>query len=192
MDRRIKKTKEAIQTSFFKLIEENKTTKITITDIAKLANIDRKTFYLHYNTPTDIIIEFCSQKTQEFFEHLESEDFFDKPLDTQNVFDAIYELIQKDLSLYQMLASHPVYDAFWEKFKEMCVQNAIDAYSKRLDISPLSLDIYVDYVFSGVISIYRRYLKKDHSYELEEVSKILNDVTFHGLNPILYPKQEKN
>lgn len=112
-------------------------------------------------------------------------------MDTQNVFDAIYDLIKKDLPLYQMLASHSVYDVFWEKFKEMCVQNAIDAYSKRLDISPLSLDIYVDYVFSGVISIYRRYLKKDHAYELEEVSKILNDVTFHGLNPILYPKQEK-
>jgi AcrR family transcriptional regulator len=188
MDRRVLKTKEAIQSAFFKLIEENKTTKITITNIAKMANIDRKTFYLHYNSPTDIIVEFCSQKTKEFFEHLESEDFFDQPLDTQNVFHAIYELIEKDLQLYQTLASHPVYDAFWEQFKELCVQNAIEAYSKKLPISQLALDIYVEYVFSGVLAIYRRYLK-EKKYNLEEVSKILNEVTFHGLTPILHPEE---
>ena len=63
MDRRITKTKEAIQNAFFQLIEENQTKKITITKIAKTANIDRKTFYTHYNSPTDIIVEFCEQKT---------------------------------------------------------------------------------------------------------------------------------
>ena len=147
MDRRITKTKEAIQNAFFQLIEENQTTKITITKIAKTANIDRK-----------------------------------------NVFSAIYELLEKDLSLYQNFASHSVYDSFWEKFKEICVQNATEAYAKKLDISPLSLDIYVNYVFSGVISVYRRYLQKDNPYNLEEVSQILNDVTFYGLTPILEKK----
>ena len=86
MDRRITKTKEAIQNAFFQLIEENQTTKITITKIAKTANIDRKTFYTHYNSPTDIIVEFCEQKTKEFFAHLEKENFFDQPLNSQNVF----------------------------------------------------------------------------------------------------------
>ena len=90
--------------------------------------------------------------------------------------------------MYQNFASHSVYDSFWEKFKEICVQNATEAYAKKLDISPLSLDIYVNYVFSGVISVYRRYLQKDNPYNLEEVSQILNDVTFYGLNPILEKK----
>lgn len=94
MDRRITKTKEAIQNAFFQLIEENQTTKITITKIAKTANIDRKTFYTHYNSPTDIIVEFCEQKTKEFFAHLEKENFFDQPLNSQNVFSAIYELLE--------------------------------------------------------------------------------------------------
>ena len=188
MDRHITKTKEAIQNAFFQLIEENQTTKITITKIAKTANIDRKTFYTHYNSPTDIIVEFCEQKTKEFFAHLEKENFFDQPLNSQNVFSAIYELLEKDLSLYQNFASHSVYDSFWEKFKEICVQNATEAYAKKLDISPLSLDIYVNYVFSGVISVYRRYLQKDSPYNLEEVSQILNDVTFYGLTPILEKK----
>lgn len=185
MDRRILKTKEAIQHAFFTLIEENKTTKITISDIARRANIDRKTFYLHYNTPIDIIHEFCGQKTREFFDYLEAEHFFDQPMDTQNIFLAIYNLLEKDLSFYQTLASHSVYDAFWETFKEMCVQNATRVYAKKLDISPLSLDIYIDYTFSGVIAIYRRYLRKDSTYNLEDVSKILNKITLYGLEPIL-------
>ena len=54
MDRRITKTKEAIQNAFFQLIEENQTTKITITKIAKTANIDRKTFYTHKNSKKSV------------------------------------------------------------------------------------------------------------------------------------------
>jgi len=47
-DRRQIKTKKAIIGAFFTLLQEKNISKITITELAKIANIDRKTFYLHY------------------------------------------------------------------------------------------------------------------------------------------------
>ena len=47
MDRRIIKTKQAIESAYFRLLQANPGKRISITSIAKEANIDRKTFYLH-------------------------------------------------------------------------------------------------------------------------------------------------
>ncbi len=47
-DRRIRKTKSSIKQAFTKLLQEKDLEKITIRDITTRADIDRGTFYLHY------------------------------------------------------------------------------------------------------------------------------------------------
>ena len=54
-DRRIEKTIKATETAYFELLSEKKNDRITITELADRANIDRKTFYLHYNSVDDVI-----------------------------------------------------------------------------------------------------------------------------------------
>lgn len=63
-DLRIIKSKIAIKNAFLELIKEKGYANITITDIAKKAMINRKTFYMHYetkeilyNTITDELLE---------------------------------------------------------------------------------------------------------------------------------------
>ncbi len=57
-DLRITKTKTAIKEAFISIIKDDNTSKITVTEIAKQANINRKTFYLHYNSIEDLMSEF--------------------------------------------------------------------------------------------------------------------------------------
>ncbi|NFW02796.1 TetR/AcrR family transcriptional regulator, partial [Staphylococcus aureus] len=47
-DRRIRKTKSSIKQAFTKLLQEKDLEKITIRDITTRADINRGTFYLHY------------------------------------------------------------------------------------------------------------------------------------------------
>ena len=50
LDRRTAKTKKAIAIALAKLLSEKEINKITITDIAKEADINRKTFYNYYSS----------------------------------------------------------------------------------------------------------------------------------------------
>lgn len=50
IDRRIVRTRRAIHIAFIDLLTEHEYTKITITALAKRADIDRKTFYTHYSS----------------------------------------------------------------------------------------------------------------------------------------------
>ena len=55
IDRRIKKSQEAIQASFLEMLGQTEFDAITVKDIADRANISRKTFYLHYVDKYDLL-----------------------------------------------------------------------------------------------------------------------------------------
>ena len=56
-DRRVVKTKNAIFKAFVELLNEKDINQITITDVAKRANINRKTFYNYYSDINDVMEE---------------------------------------------------------------------------------------------------------------------------------------
>jgi AcrR family transcriptional regulator len=55
IDRRIVKTKEAINKAFLELFSEKEFEQITINDISERANVNRGTFYLHYIDKYDLL-----------------------------------------------------------------------------------------------------------------------------------------
>ena len=80
-DRRITRTKKAIQNAYLDMLKKKGTEKITISDIAREADIDRKTFYLHYNSTEDIIREYAEEKTRELLARLTIKSFFSLSFD---------------------------------------------------------------------------------------------------------------
>ena len=62
MDIRVKKTKRAIQNAFIELLREKPVEKITVKEIAERAEINKTTFYAHYET-LDTLTDQMEQQT---------------------------------------------------------------------------------------------------------------------------------
>ena len=56
-DLRVRKTREAIHNTFKSMICEMDYDQITIKELTERAQINRKTFYLHYNSLDDLLAE---------------------------------------------------------------------------------------------------------------------------------------
>ncbi|MBR1743871.1 MAG: TetR/AcrR family transcriptional regulator [Lachnospiraceae bacterium] len=55
-DRRFQKNKKAIRKAYMELVQEKGYQNVTISDIAEHADINRMTFYAHYDIIEDILI----------------------------------------------------------------------------------------------------------------------------------------
>ena len=72
-DRRTKYTRQAIKDTFLALLEKKTFSKITVTEICKLTEINRGTFYLHYYDMDDVLDDILTEMlkdTKSLEEHL--------------------------------------------------------------------------------------------------------------------------
>lgn len=66
MDRRQKKTREAIFSAFGELLKTNKYENITVQDIIDRADVGRSTFYAHFETKDHLLQAMCA----DIFDHI--------------------------------------------------------------------------------------------------------------------------
>lgn len=66
MDRRQRKTREAIFSAFITLLAKKSFDRITVGEIIALADVGRATFYAHFETKDDLLRALC----EELFDHV--------------------------------------------------------------------------------------------------------------------------
>ena len=68
MDRRQRKTRQAIYTAFEDLMAESHYSQITVAQIIERADIGRSTFYDHFETKDDLLAQMCVEMFDHIFE----------------------------------------------------------------------------------------------------------------------------
>jgi len=188
-DRRIAKTKTAIQNAFVSIILEQDTPKITVTEIARRANIDRKTFYLHYKSTDDIIYEFTGERNNELTAILEKNNFFTRDFDVSLLFSSFNLLLNRDIKLYRHLAKNNEYSFFWNKLGETIKNTFIEVYKDKLDIQTNELSLCAEYYFAGIMATYLKWLRDETDMSEEELGKFVGDIAYYGFKKLLSEKQ---
>ena len=69
--------------AYFDLIRENKTTKVSVSDIARKADIDRKTFYLHFDSVDQVLEKYIDERVTYIDSLLEENNYFSDPFDVE-------------------------------------------------------------------------------------------------------------
>ena len=53
-DKRIRATKDALETALLQLLQDKRLSSISVTELCKAAGINRNTFYCHYSYPAEV------------------------------------------------------------------------------------------------------------------------------------------
>ena len=121
-DRRVKKSKQAMQQSLLEWMEEKDFTSITVTNIVQRANVNRGTFYKHYDYKEQILEEITDEVTTElkeaFQEPYKSKALLELPkLTVSSV--KIFEHVLKHKRFYTLVIASNVLTGFQYKLASL-------------------------------------------------------------------------
>ncbi|MEB6202814.1 TetR/AcrR family transcriptional regulator [Staphylococcus xylosus] len=198
-DRRVRKTKNAIKQAFIKLLAEKELERITIQDITTLADVNRGTFYLHYEDKyillSDLEDEILASLVDEIgtsklvMQDSNLEDFAKNF--SKKILKNIILHIQKDIDFYLVIFKLDRKSQLEDKISELMYANMVKIISNKQKISGIPIDYFHSYVSGATISFIKHWVQDNNRMEPNIVADHLFKIIFNGPLRLMAKEQYK-
>lgn len=181
-DRRTKYTKTVIRQALFELLQEKPIAKITVTDICKLADINRSTFYSYYED----VYALLTQIQNDLFENVVF------TLSTSQWYEQLLKLVDENKDLFQILIGPHGDPSFIRQLFYLGYDNSMRIWQKNYPgASATLLDYSYAYLANGVIGILENWVCSGYEQTIDEVGELLMGISMNGLNYLAQCGKEK-
>ncbi|MBQ6336144.1 MAG: TetR/AcrR family transcriptional regulator [Ruminococcus sp.] len=184
-DRRVIRTKKAIKSAFARLLTEKDINDITISDIAAVADINRKTFYNYYSGVHEVIDEIENDIISHVDEALTDIDFKSSLESPYRIFEKLTAIINTDMDFFGYLLSMNSNVSLSSKIVELLTMKVRALLKQSIEIEDDRLDLMLVFMISGMVAVYKQWFNSDRSEPVEELSRRMNVLAFKGLNGYL-------
>lgn len=184
-DRRIVKTKKAIYRAFAQLLLEKDINDITIKDVADRADINRKTFYNYYGGIYDLTGEIENKILEKFENAIKDLDVNELLHDPNEFFNKLTDIINSDIDFYGHLMRIESNSSLVVKLVTSMKNKFKEIITPKTALDEQTLDIVLDYVTSGMMTVYQHWFNSDRSQPVESISHAVSTLTFRGINGLL-------
>ncbi|MBQ3301199.1 MAG: TetR family transcriptional regulator [Eggerthellaceae bacterium] len=176
LDRRVVRTRKAIMRAYEKLLAEQDFSKITVSAISREADIDRKTFYLHYASVDDLANKKAESNLMQILEVLRTQGAGKSIKEQAHIaLREVNAIVMRELAIYEKIASSLSIEQILDTYAST-VEPALSRRGLELPIE-LSPDarMRLQFYLAGALSLYSTWLKSDKRTPIETVSAIVEE-----------------
>jgi AcrR family transcriptional regulator len=179
------RSKRLIRQAFVELLQEKDLEKITVTDIITRADLNRGTFYAHYQDVRAVIEQIENEiiaKLLDVLSEFRHKSFFQNPLP---LLLKVSRYLEEDLGFYRILINSKGAIPFLEKLKGIFVE-----YMKTDSDIPESVKQSSDFTVSinffagGVINLYQVWFRGKTDYSLNEIALVVSKIIKNTSNSL--------
>ncbi len=185
-DRRVKKTKKALQNALAKLMIEKNLQNITVQELSDIADVHRATFYAHYHD----IYDLYEQIEKDMFSELNSIIDNDPTHTYEKLFENLINYIYDNSILCQMLFSKNGSRSFQTNIFSLLEEKYKQIYKfeeQRTNVSE-EIDFLISYHIYGCIAVVSRWLEHNLSYPKDKMKQLIVNIDCNA--DILFDKQD--
>ncbi|CAN7361478.1 TetR/AcrR family transcriptional regulator [Paenibacillus sp. LjRoot153] len=169
-NRRTKYTIDLIKETFIKLLETKKLAQITATEICKLADINRGTFYLHYKDPFELFEVMQDEFNQEVMATLETGE---STCTTEESLVNLLHIIQAKKTMYKILISE-------RENTDFLSQVLLADYVRRNGKGVLTMDYSFTYKVHGSIGVINQWLGSNSDESPRTIAYLISSMGNHN------------
>lgn len=172
-DRRVRYTKKVIKESFISLLKVNPISKITVSEICKLADINRGTFYLHYYDAYSLL----ESLEKELYVQIENSLNTFNIDNIDNILETLMHVIFNNKDICEVLFSEYGDEQFFKKVLNLAKNRSREAWkTQNSKITENTIDYFFSFMSSGSIGIIQEWIKKDFTDSPKDIAKLINNL----------------
>ncbi len=161
MDRRQRKTREAIFSSFIALLSQKNVNQITVAEIIENADVGRATFYAHFETKDFLLKELCQELFCHIFDALQEHTVNHKHIFHCNAPDSVFlhlfqHLQRNDNQILQLLScqNNGLFLEYFKNELQKLVENQLNLFqnTKKKD---LPKDFWINHITTTCLETIR-------------------------------------
>lgn len=175
VDRRVRRSRRAIIEAFERLIMSYELDEITVSALAREADVDRKTFYQHFGTIDGLLDAIADQTVSEILDEVEEAVGDGGPSGDRArlhaFFDALMRNLSEDLILEQRYYEHIPSELLFECLSRPLMRQIVDRGLVSGTLTGDDLEMLLSFGLGGLFSLYRWWFLSDRSIPLEEVTR---------------------
>lgn len=189
VDRRVRRSRRAIIEAFERLIMSYELDEITVSALAREADVDRKTFYQHFGTIDGLLDAIADQTVSEILDEVEEAVGDGGPSGDRArlhaFFDALMRNLSEDLILEQRYYEHIPSELLFERLSRPLMRQIVDRGLVSGTLTGDDLEMLLSFGLGGLFSLYRWWFLSDRSIPLEEVTRRAGLLVEGGVSELL-------
>ncbi|WP_338208026.1 TetR/AcrR family transcriptional regulator [Lactiplantibacillus paraxiangfangensis] len=175
-NRRSQMTKRLIQDSLIQLLQEQSIDEITVTAVCKAADINRGTFYAHYEDVKDCMHRMEQDATKELLAVIDEHSI---PDSLQAILTGIFEVVKKRHAVTSFILTTD--QDFLMSFIATTKREILAQIpSKVPGIGSREKEYMFEYYLNGIVGVVRYWLKTGLNESPEELASFINDWWYRG------------
>jgi len=189
-NRRTSKSKKELKNALILLMEKKNFRTITITDIVTLADLNRGTFYKHYQTKEELLNELIDDVLEDLIKaykdpYLHTDKFMVSELTTSSI--KIFEHVVSYSNFYTIIVNSNVLPGFQNKIcdilKELTKQDLVEVNNTNNNINIELFSSYTAYALFGLIM---EWVKGGFKYTANHMAEqLIQILSFNSHNVII-------
>ena len=180
-DRRVRITKAAIRESLTELMSVHPLSKVSVKMICERADINRSTFYAHYQDQYDLLHKIQKEVIADIRAYLAGKTFADDSTVTLPLLTQVLEYVRDEAPLFKVLLNNNSGDL---SFQSDLMQIAWDQIEKEVGFDSLITTQHAKYLqhfaISGFVSIIKVWLDDSTPESPEQLAGIISQLIFNG------------
>ncbi|MGX6427840.1 TetR/AcrR family transcriptional regulator [Levilactobacillus yonginensis] len=191
-DRRVIRTNQALRAAFRKLAQQYRFRELTVQQLTDEANINRKTFYLHYDSIDDLADSFTAEIADQLLELLLREPANHDPLHHPGVwFDRLDAFFEEAPTFYTFILNSDDYSFLSRRVKHRVATGLAASFETDYGLNATDAKLAVTFLIDNTLTLFRLYITGQLDLSVAAFRERIVTLNLRGMQGFLAEVKQK-
>lgn len=183
-DKRVIRTKKAIKSALFRILEEKDISSVTISELTSKANVNRRTFYTHYRNITDILDEIEGELVEALTQLMGDFNTGDLKTSTYDLFIGLNKLITVEFDYYFHLVRVDMRGMLVSRLKNVIKSTTDSLLEQIAERHDKEMTVMSSFIVGGFFNSYLEWHNHPDNMPIERAAEIASGMVLACMDSI--------